>query len=100
MLRRSRFLHMELDLELREAIFDEMAMTRALIAQEQFEGENPETNTETELPRTRSFLIHILLQSLKVKTARIEYFDGPVVSVLAYISSVEIDENESTEDKG
>ena len=100
MLRRSRFLHMELDLELREAIFDEMAMTRALIAQEQFEGENPETNTETDLPRPSSFLIHRLQQSRQVKTARMEYFDGPVLSVLAYISSVEIDENESTEDKG
>lgn len=100
MLRRSRFLHLELDLELREAIFDDMAMTRALIAQEQFEAEVPEAHSETGLPQPSSFLIHKLQQSRQVKTARMEYFDGPVLSVLAYISSVEIDENEGIEDNG
>lgn len=98
MLRRSRFLHLDLDLELREAIYDEMAMTRALMEQEQFEGEIPEAHSETGLPQPSSFLIHRLQQSRQVKTARMEYFDGPVLSVLAYISSVEVDEDERTED--
>ena len=92
MLKRSRFLHLELDLELREALFDEMAMRQALIAQEELEGE------EIELPQPSSFLIHSLKQSRQVKTARMEYFDGPVLSVLAYISSVEVEEDPSEQD--
>jgi len=92
MLKRLRFLHLELDLELREAIFDEMAMRQALIAQEELDGE------EIELPQPSSFLIHSLKQSRQVKTARMEYFDGPVLSVLAYISSVEVEENPSAQD--
>jgi len=92
MLKRSRFLHLELDLELREAIFDEMAMRQALIAQEELEVE------EIELPQPSSFLIHSLKQSRQVKSARMEYFDGSVLSVLAYISSVEIEEDPSAQD--
>lgn len=86
MLKRTRFLHLELDLELREAVYDEMAMTQALIAREEaVEG-------EFELPQPSSFLIHSLKQSRQVKSARMEYFDGPVLGVLAYITSVEIEE--------
>ena len=92
MLKRLRFLHLELDLELREAIFDEMVMRQALIAQEELDGE------EIELPQPSSFLIHSLKQSRQVKTARMEYFDGPVLSVLAYISSVEVEEDPSAQD--
>lgn len=94
MLKRLRFLHLELDLELREAIFDEMAMRQALIAQEELEGD------EIALPQPSSFLIHSLKQSRQVKTARMEYFDGPVLSVLAYISSVEVEEDPGAQDNG
>ena len=77
---------LQLDLELREAVYDEMAMTQALIAREEaVEG-------EFELPQPSSFLIHSLKQSRQVKSARMEYFDGPVLGVLAYITSVEIEE--------
>ena len=87
-LKRSRFLHLELDLELREAVFDEMAMTQALIAREEAE------DGEIEMPSPSSFLIHSLQQSRQVKTARMEYFDGPVLSVLAYLIPVEVSEDD------
>ena len=88
MLKRTRFLHLELDLEWREAVFDEMAMTRALILQEE-SGVG-----DIEIPQPSSFLIHNLEQSRQVKTARMEYFDGPVLSVLAYITSIEVEETD------
>ena len=86
MLKRTRFLHLEFDLELREAVYDELAMTQALIAQEEAaEG-------EIELPQPSSFLIHSLQQSRQVKTQRMEYFDGPVLSVLAHITAIDAEE--------
>lgn len=88
MLKRTRFLHLELDLEMREAVFDEMAMTQALIAREEAE------DGEIEMPSPSSFLIHSLQQSRQVKTVRMEYFDGPVLSVLAYIIPVEVSEDD------
>ena len=88
MLKRSRFLHLVLDLELREAVFDEIAMTQALIAREEAE------DGEIEMPSPSSFLIHSLQQSRQVKTARMEYFDGPVLSVLAYLIPVEVSEDD------
>ena len=47
---------------------------------------------EFEMPQPSSFLIHSLKQSRQVKSARMEYFDGPVLGVLAYITSIEIEE--------
>jgi hypothetical protein len=85
MLKRSRFLHLILDLELREAVYDELAMRQALIAREEA------AQGEFEMPRPSSFLIHSLKQSRQVKSARMEYFDGPVLSVLAYITSVDVE---------
>jgi len=94
MLKRTRFLHLVLDLELREAVFDEMAMTQALIAREEA------ADGEIEMPSPSSFLIHSLQQSRQVKTARMEYFDGPVLSVLAYLMAVEVSEDDSNQEAG
>lgn len=90
-LKRSRFLHLELDLEMREAVFDQLAITQALLAHEESE------DSDLEMPPPSSFLIHSLKQSRQVKTARMEYFDGPVLSVLAYISAVDPVEDEASE---
>ena len=99
MLKRTRFLHLVIDLELREAVYDEMAMTQALIAREEAKylelAEDPEQvgDEDNWMPEPSSFLIHSLKQSRQVKRERLEYFDGPVLGVLAYITAVEIEES-------
>jgi hypothetical protein len=94
MLRRSRFLHLDLDIELRQAVFDEQPLTPASIP-----GSENESN-EPELPApAASFLIHHLKQSRQVKSERMEYFDSPVLGVLAWITPFEAeDEAESLTD--
>ena len=95
MLRRSRFLHLDLDLELRQAVFDEQLLTSASI----LSGENE--SGEPELPLPTSFLIHSLKQSRQVKSQRMEYFDSPVLGVLAWITPFEAeDEAEMLEASG
>ena len=79
-LKRTRFLHLELDLQLREALWDEASLALAEVI-----------STEDEKPLPSAFLVQALLQSRQVKTGRMEYFDGPVLSVLAYITSIKVD---------
>ena len=83
-LKRTRFLHLELDLQLREAIWDD---------------ENPalpESAAPEVEPRVPSaFLVQDLQQSRQVKTRRMEYFDGPVLGVLAFITSVQTEDGET-----
>jgi hypothetical protein len=96
MLRRSRFLHLDIDLELRQATFDEQPLPLTPIL-----GGGPETGEpdESELPAATSFLIHLLEQSRQVKSQRMEYFDSPVLGVLAWITPFEAeDEAESIPD--
>lgn len=82
-LTRRRFLHLDLDLQLREAVWEEQE--RPLVT-------SLETG-EIETPAPSSFLVHSLKQSRQVKTGRMEYFDGPVLGVLAFITSIKM-ENE------
>lgn len=94
MLRRSRFLHLELDLELRQPLFDEQQSTPALNLGDENESGQPER------PFSKSFLIHKLKQSRQVKSQRMEYFDSPVLGVLAWITSFELeDEAEGNADR-
>lgn len=82
MLRRLRFLHLDLDLELRQAVFDQQLLTPAPTLSTKSESAEPE-----EYPVPTSFLIHKLKQSRQVKSQRMEYFDSPVLGVLAWITS-------------
>lgn len=75
MLRRSRFLHLALALELRTP------------KHERNTEPNNEVNHELQLEPT-SYLVHRLEQSRVVATGRMEYFDGPVFGVLAWISDI------------
>jgi hypothetical protein len=83
-LRRSRFLHLDLDLQLREGIWEpeplEMVSQDPVI----FERAGP-----------TSFLVHELQQSRQVKSARMEYFDGPKLSVLAFITAIQVESEEA-----
>lgn len=91
-LRRSRFLHVDLDLALREPVFDEEASPR------EFVPATPPDSTETDVqqpPRPDSFRVYRLRQSRQVRTGRMEYFDSPVLGVLVYISDVEPAEDDA-----
>ena len=87
MLRRSRFLHLDLDLVMREAVFDDPAEVLAPVLSQESSTAEP-----GEPPEPSSFLTHTLEQSRQVKSNRMEYFDGAVLSVLAWITSVEVEE--------
>ena len=78
-LKRTRFLHLVLDLQLREAVWDEEYLAVSEIDVE-----------EQEKPSPSAFRVHELQQSRQVKTGRMEYFDGPVLSVLAFITSIQV----------
>jgi len=82
-LTRSRFLHLNLKIEWREP---EFAPTPAVV------NTLPAAPTGTDdLRRDQQperFLVHRLEQSRPVRSGRMEYFDGPVLGVLAWISNV------------
>jgi hypothetical protein len=93
MLRRSRFLHLDIDIELRQAVFDEQALTAAPVLGDESEAGEPEP------PLPSSFLIHQIKQNRQVKSQRMEYFDSPVLGVLVWITPFELeDEAESLVD--
>jgi hypothetical protein len=95
MLRRTRFLHLDLNLVMREAVFDDPAEALAPVLSQERMPTKP-----GEPPEPTSFLIHTLEQSRQVKSNRMEYFDGAVLSVLAWISSVEVKEEADGEGDG
>lgn len=85
---RSRFLHLYLDLELREALYEAAVaeepnsdvVTSSLV--------QVRADSTTQEPQPSSYMVHGLVQNRQVKTGRMEYFDGPVIAVLAYITAV------------
>lgn len=80
-LTRSRFLHLALAIEWREPVFDESEPVAA-IALLTAPGDPPSE------PLPSSFLVHRLEQSRPLRTGRMEYFDGPVLGVLAWVSNI------------
>ena len=83
-LKRTRFLHLDLDLQLREALWDQESLPRVEVLA-----------PENEQPRPSAFLVQALQQSRQVKTGRMEYFDGPVLGVLAFVTSIQVDNEET-----
>jgi hypothetical protein len=79
-LRRSRFLHLDLDLQLREGTWEPEPLEIISMDPVIYERAGP-----------TSFLLHELRQSRQVKTERMEYFDGPLLSVLAFITAIKVD---------
>lgn len=80
---RSRFLHLELNLQLREALWDAGQPRFTL-------GEDGEA---TPL-QPSAFRVYAMKQSRQVRTRRMEYFDGPKLGVLAWVTEVEIEEED------
>ena len=87
-LRRSRFLHLDLDLELRDPLYDEIAPYPAA------ESAAPSLEGEA-VAKPSAFRVYRLEQSRQVKTGKMNYFDGPVLGVLAYLTPVEADSIEA-----
>ena len=74
-LRVSRFLHLDLDIELREPAD----------AVPQQETVQPGADT----PRPMAYAVYAIRQSRQVQIQDLHYFDGPVIAVLAVVSRVE-----------
>ena len=85
-LTRSRFLHIGIDIEWREPVFDETrpAVTIPLPTA----ATPPPQETIPPEPVPSAFLVQRLEQSRPVRTGRMEYFDGPVLGVLVWVSDI------------
>lgn len=91
---RKRFLHLYLDIQLREPVYDDPAGTRSMTGGP---AAPPSPVDGLAEPQPASFLVYSLEQNRQVRTGRMEYFDGPVIGVLAYISGVTLPEDETEE---
>ncbi len=82
---RLRFLHLSLALEWREPVWDRppAPVTPAPA------GALPEDEAATAPVKPDSFRLYRLEQSRPIRTGRMEYFDGPVIGVLAWITEIE-----------
>ena len=82
---RSRFLHLGLALEWREPVWDRgpVPVTPAPVSA------LPEDEAVTAPVKPDSFRLYRLEQSRPVRTGRMEYFDGPVIGVLAWVTEIE-----------
>jgi hypothetical protein len=126
-LRKSRFLHLELDLEFRQPQFSielpveedsdpnlheeggmlDESMQEGGLQEEIGENQRPAgdplvtlSGTVMALPVPDSFLVHSLRQSRQIKTMRMEYFDSPTIGVLAWITPIEVEEPDTEEGAG
>lgn len=84
---RTRFLHLSIVAEWREPVYAEdpgAGMPLAAAA-----DPLPASPDAAEAgPRPYAFLVHRLEQSRPVRSGRMEYFDGPVLGVLAWVSDI------------
>ncbi|HMB59819.1 MAG TPA: CsiV family protein [Xanthomonadales bacterium] len=89
-LSKSRFLHLDLDIEFRTPDYSVEIITPP---------EVPIVNAEAGAllsERPPAFRVHTLTQNRQVQTREIEYFDGPVISVLALISRIETESSDNS----
>lgn len=93
-LRRTRFLHLDLDIQLREVFYEDAADEPGMPVADDSPLLPASETVEEPVERYR---IHRLQQSRQVKTARMEYFDSPVIGVLAYLTRIEAEETQETE---
>ncbi len=87
-LSRSRFLHLDLDIEYREPLSGDAAQAQPPAAADQAYGETA--------PRPTAYLVHTLQQSRQVQIEHMEYFDGPVFGVLALVSRIDVTTGQDT----
>ena len=97
-LKRSRFLHLNLDLQLREALANPEVLPEkdtmpamAAVNTPRAAGSYEASALANEGPKT--YRVHALEQSRQVRSARMEYFDGPTIGVLAWITTIPLEES-------
>lgn len=83
-LTRSRFLHLDLDIQHREPVPTAMRPADPV-----------PRSLENEISDPELFRVYELKQRRQVRTGRMEYFDTPVLGVLAFITSIEPETGES-----
>lgn len=90
---RSRFLHLYIDLQQREGIYDAAPQQPVLLPRgmRTLPAATPATEPGAVAaePVPTAFRVFEMTQNRQVKTGQVEYFDGPVLSVLAYITAIE-----------
>ena len=92
-LTRSRFLHLSIAVELREPLYEGTAAAGAGPRTIDSRDVSPDASMggvpdAPEQPAPTGFLVHELVQSRVVRTGRMEYFDGPVLGVLAWVTDI------------
>lgn len=88
-LRRSRFLHLELDLAWNEPVFDPAAAGEAVSIIDSRAASVPATTPVDERPAPPAVRVFRLRQSRQVRTDQITYFDGSFMGLLAVITRIE-----------
>jgi len=84
---RTRFLHLSIVAEWREPVYaEEPGAGLPLAAATDPVPASPDAVEAG--PPPRAFLVHRLEQSRPVRSGRMEYFDGPVLGVLAWVSDI------------
>jgi hypothetical protein len=83
-LRRSRFLHLDLDLEYREEVFTRGAVLPATAEEARLSGLAWQGEA---VPASDSSLVHVLQQSRQIRTGQLQYFDTPFLGVLARVTA-------------
>jgi hypothetical protein len=96
---RSRFLHLYIDLQQREGVYEPAPQQPVLMPRGMrvLPPAAPTTDTATDTatdavevePIPTAFRVFDMMQNRQVKTGQVEYFDGPVLSVLAYVTAIE-----------
>ena len=95
-LKRSRFLHLNLDLQWREAVMEADSTGidgTGLPPGGTTAGPSPDNDAMGINTRPREFQVHSLEQSRQVRSSRMEYFDGPVIAVLAWITTIPLEDS-------
>ena len=97
-LKRSRFLHLNLDLQWREAVEIPPSLSGQDALPDRMRGNRPVVDAASietiQSPgRPVEFRVHSMEQSRQVRSSRMEYFDGPVIGVLAWITTIVLEES-------
>jgi len=82
-LKRSRFLHLYLDLEYREATLQNSVEAGFL------DGNAMQAKSESPVPEADVYGIYELKQNRQISTGKMQYFDTPFIGALVYVTSIQ-----------
>ncbi len=89
-LRRSRFLHLYLDLELREEASQLMSEDKdqAVSGESSLSTADKSLLTDTSMDKTGAYGIYAIQQNRQISTGEMQYFDTPYIGALVYVTNV------------